>query len=213
MGRTAKTVTISKEDVNEASVEKVMQENEVLKNQLATMMAMIQDLQKAQAAPVVTQLEVTEDLKRRIKVTSITTGGVNMKTANEGYAKTFRLERFGDSVRMMYEDLLNCINTDRWLFTDGYVYINDAKAIEEQDLEDVYKHFLTADKITHIMEFENEDIREMMSNSTRAIQETICQIICEKINKRGIVDLNKVKVIGESCNPPIDILSLAEKLA
>lgn len=205
MARTATTKPVEKD--KEINLEK---ENAELKSQISTMMDMIKDLQAKQNTG--NTVTIQDELRRRVTITSITTGGVNLKTNDTGMAKPFRLERFGQTIPIVYEDLMDCINTDRWIFEDGLVYINDQKAIEEQYLEEAYKKFLTPDKIRDIMTFDDTDIKNMVSNSTREIQETIVQLVCDKINKGESVNLNKVKVIGDSCTPPVKITEIAERL-
>lgn len=205
MARTTTTKPVEKD--KETNLEK---ENAELKSQISTMMDMIKDLQAKQN--VGNTVTIQDELRRRVTITSITTGGVNLKTNDSGMAKPFRLERFGQTIPIVYEDLMDCINTDRWIFEDGLVYINDQKAIEEQYLEEAYKKFLTPDKIRDIMTFDDADIKNMVSNSTREIQETIVQLVCDKINKGEAVNLNKVKVIGDSCTPPVKITEIAERL-
>lgn len=205
MARTATTKPVEKD--KEINLEK---ENAELKSQISAMMDMIKDLQTRQNTG--NTVTIQDELRRRVTITSITTGGVNLKTNDSGMAKPFRLERFGQTIPIVYEDLMDCINTDRWIFEDGLVYINDQKAIEEQYLEEAYKKFLTPDKIRDIMTFDDADIKNMVSNSTREIQETIVQLVCDKINKGESVNLNKVKVIGDSCTPPVKITEIAERL-
>lgn len=207
MARTSTAKTETKTNVN-ASLEK---ENAELKSQLSAMMDMIKELQAKQNTS--NTVTIQDELRRRVTITSITTGGVNLKTNDTGMAKPFRLERFGQTIPIVYEDLMDCINTDRWIFEDGLVYINDEKAIQEQYLEDAYKKFLTPEKISNILDFDDKDIINMVSNSTREIQETIVQIVCAKINKGEAVNLNKVKVVGEACTPPVKITEIAERLA
>lgn len=209
---TAKTTTVDETAKANANLEK---ENSELKAQIAEMMAMIKDLQVNQQTQQTASNTVVlqDELRRRVTITSITTGGVNLKTNDTGMAKPFRLERFGQTIPIVYEDLMDCINTDRWIFEEGLVYINDKKAIEEQYLEDAYTKFLTADQIRTILDLDDKTIAQMVSNSTREIQETIVRLICEKINKGEAINLNKVKVVGESCTPPVKIMEVAERLA
>lgn len=208
---TAKTNAVDETAKTNANLEK---ENSELKAQIAEMMAMIKDLQTNQQNQNTSNTVVLQDeLRRRVTITSITTGGINLKTNDTGMAKPFRLERFGQTIPIVYEDLMDCINTDRWIFEDGLVYINDQKAIEEQYLEDAYKKFLTADQIRNILDLDDKTITQMVSNSTREIQETIVRLICDKINKGETINLNKVKVVEEACVPPVKIMEVAERLA
>ena len=211
----ARTSTAKKEPTVEVSNANLEKENAELKSQIAEMMAMIKDLQTNQQTQNTAQNTVVlqDELRRRVTITSITTGGVNLKTNDTGSAKPFRLERFGQTIPIVYEDLMDCINTDRWIFEEGLIYINDKKAIEEQYLEDAYTKFLTADQMKNILDLDENTITQMVSNSTREIQETIVRLIAEKINKGETTNLNKVKVVGEACTPPVKISEVAEALA
>lgn len=211
MARTSTTKTVSTTKADNTKInEQLQKENLELKSQISEMMEMIKGLQAAQNTSTVV---MQDELRRRVTITSITVGGVNLRTNDTGMAKPFRLERFGQTIPMFYEDLMNCINTDRWLFEEGFVYINDEQAIKEQYLEDAYKTFLTPDTIKNILDFDDETITEMVSNSPREIQETIVRLVSERINKGEAVNLNKVKVVGEACTPPVKILEVAERLA
>lgn len=211
----ARTSTAKKEPTVEVSNANLEKENAELKSQIAEMMAMIKDLQTNQQTQNTAQNTVVlqDELRRRVTITSITTGGVNLKTNDTGSAKPFRLERFGQTIPIVYEDLMDCINTDRWIFEEGLIYINDKKAIEEQYLEDAYTKFLTADQMKNILDLDENTIAQMVSNSTKEIQETIVRLIAEKINKGETINLNKVKVVGEACTPPVKISEVAEALA
>ena len=199
---------------------KYKEENDALKKQMEEMQKMLQQLMSQQSVPVAqsVQEEGSEQQKeeipltKRIKVTSITTGGVNLKTSYDNGARKFRLEHLGQTKAIQYEYLIDCINTDRWLFEDGLVYINDPQVVEEQLLEEEYKKFLTPDKIQNILSFDVETIKQMVSNSTREIQETICSVVIDKINAGESIDLNKVYAIGNSCEPQVNLLELSQKI-
>ena len=199
---------------------KYKEENDALKKQMEEMQKMLQQLMSQQSAPVAQSIQEEDSeqqreeipLTKRIKVTSITTGGVNLKTSYDSGARKFRLEHLGQTKAIQYEYLIDCINTDRWLFEDGLVYINDPQVVEEQLLEEEYKKFLTPDKIQNILSFDVETIKQMVSNSTREIQETICSVVIDKINAGESIDLNKVYAIGNSCEPQVNLLELSQKI-
>ena len=199
---------------------KYKEENDALKKQMEEMQKMLQQLMSQQSVPVAQSVQEEDGeqqkeeipLTKRIKVTSITTGGVNLKTSYDNGARKFRLEHLGQTKAIQYEYLIDCINTDRWLFEDGLVYINDPQVVEEQLLEEEYKKFLTPDKIQNILSFDVETIKQMVSNSTREIQETICSVVIDKINAGENIDLNKVYAIGNSCEPQVNLLELSQKI-
>ena len=199
---------------------KYKEENDALKKQMEEMQKMLQQLMSQQSAPVAQSVQEEDSeqqkeeipLTKRIKVTSITTGGVNLKTSYDSGARKFRLEHLGQTKAIQYEYLIDCINTDRWLFEDGLVYINDPQVVEEQLLEEEYKKFLTPDKIQNILSFDVDTIKQMVSNSTREIQETICSVVIDKINAGESIDLHKVYAIGNSCKPQVNLLELSQKI-
>ena len=199
---------------------KYKEENDALKKQMEEMQKMLQQLMSQQSTPVAQSVQEEDSeqqkeeipLTKRIKVTSITTGGVNLKTSYDNGARKFRLEHLGQTKAIQYEYLIDCINTDRWLFEDGLVYINDPQVVEEQLLEEEYKKFLTPDKIQNILSFDVDTIKQMVSNSTREIQETICSVVIDKINAGESIDLNKVYAIGNSCEPQVNLLELSQKI-
>lgn len=206
--------------VNVSNDDALKKENEELKNQLAEMMNIIKDLQagKSESENVTVENKDTNkseniedvEMNARILVTSITTGGVNLKTSNDGSARHFRFEKLGQTIPIIYEHLINCINTDRWLFEDGLVYISDPNVIREQCLEDAYKKFLTPNTIENILDFDMNIIMKMIASTTPAIQETIVDLVVDKLNHGGSIDMNKVNAIGTACN--VNIMELASKL-
>lgn len=191
------------------------EENEILKKKLAEMEHALKRANSNYEASTSHDTEsdtIPIEMNARILVTSMTNGGVNMKTATDGSARHFRLEKIGQTIPIIYEHLINCINTDRWLFEEGLVYINDEKIVKEQVLEDFYKKFITPDKIENIMEFDTDTIKTMIGSATRTIQETIALLVAQKINDGSYIDMNKVEIIGNACNPQIDIRNLANSL-
>lgn len=199
-------------------------ENKDLKAQLDNLMKMMEQMQANQSvnkADVVENnssntmtdsVEIPDiDMNKRITITSLTTGGVNLRTTMDGTARIFRLDKLGQNIPIIYSDLLNCINLQRDFFEEGLVYINDTRVVADNYLEESYKKFLDINKINNIMNFDIDTIKSMVSNTTEAIQETIILLIAEKINKGEYVDMNKVDAIGKSCTNPIDIRDVANK--
>lgn len=187
-------------------------ENAELKAKLEEMMKFIENMgaDKAEKNDTSTTLENTSlEMRTLLNITSLSTGGINLKTSINDNGRTFRLERLGQTIPITYEDLVNCINCDRWIFEDGLVYINNEQAVRENYLEENYKNFLTIDKIANILDFDREIISNMISNTTKEIQNTICVLIADKINKNEDIDMNKVNIIEKVCG--IDIRELAKK--
>lgn len=185
-------------------------ENEELKTKLDEMMKFIEEMKtKSSTSTMINPNDVDLSMTKRVTITSLSTGGVNLRTSVEGNAKRFRLDGIGQTIPIIYEDLINCINSDRWIFEDGIVFINDKKAVEENYLEEAYRKFLDINTITNILDFDRSTISEMLNNTTDEIKQTICILITDKINKGEGVDMNKIAVIEQICG--IDIRDLANK--
>ena len=132
---------------------------EELEAKLNSLMAMLE--KQNSETPKEQTISVENKYHRRILVTNISDWGVTLKTSNEGNATQFRLDRFGATLPISYEDLNKCINTDMRLFTDGYVYINDREAIEDNYLESYYEKFLDAKKIGDILKFSDAELADI----------------------------------------------------
>ena len=62
----------------------------------------------------------------------------------------------------------------------------------------------------NILDFDMNVIVDMVTSTTPAIQETIIDLVVNKLNHGGFIDMNKVNAIGTACN--INIMELASKL-
>lgn len=216
MPRTYNRKQTTNQEIKEINQDK--QENEIdykakaeeLEAKLTSLMAMLekQNAEKPQGQTV----SVEDKYHRRILVVNISDWGVTLKTSNDGNATQFRLDRFGSTLPISYEDLNKCINTDMRLFTEGYVYIKDREAIEDNYLESYYEKFLDDKKISNIMSFSDNELADMIGNTTPTIQRTICAQLARKMLQNESVDMNKAHIIGRACTPPIDIFELSKKL-
>jgi len=217
----AKTDSVKVEEKTNITTDvDIKKENYELKLKLENMMKMIENLQSSKIIETKIADKVTNipdeieliDMNKRVTITSITTGGVNLKTSTDGTAKSFRLDKLGQTIPIFYSDLLGCIATDRSMFEEGLIYINDKQIVKNEYLEDFYKKFLDINTITNIMDFDTETVKEMVSNTTDAIQETIIILIATKINKGESVDMNMVNTIEKSCKTVVDIRDIANKI-
>lgn len=144
-----------------------------------------------------------------IKVISLSSGGVTLRSGQNGTGKIFRFDKLGHAISIAYSDLLDVIATNRSFIENGVVYICDKDVIRNNYLTDAYKKFLTLDQITKILEFSVEDIDYMIRNTTKIIQETIVDVVVDKINNGESVDMNKILTIGNACTPVCDIVAVA----
>lgn len=222
--RTTTKETTPKENDVELSSENILkielleEENKMLKSQVNEILNLLKDLNEKKSEP---QVNVANDFEEEehtfvdisplkpIKVISLSDGGVNLKTTNDGNAKVFRFDKFGHVATITYADLQDCIATCRPFIEDGTVYICDKDVVRNNYLDEYYKHFLTVDTINNILSFPQSKIVDMVKNTTPTIQDTLIDLMVKKINNNENVDMNKIDAIGKACAVPCDITALA----
>lgn len=220
---TTKETTPKENDVelsseNISKIELLEEENKMLKSQVNEILNLLKDLNEKKSEP---QVNVANDFEEEeytfvdisplkpIKVISLSDGGVNLKTTNDGNAKVFRFDKFGHVATITYADLQDCIATCRPFIEDGTVYICDKDVVRNNYLDEYYKHFLTVDTINNILSFPQSKIVDMVKNTTPTIQDTLIDLMVKKINNNENVDMNKIDAIGKACAVPCDIAALA----
>jgi len=194
---------------------KISEQEEVFQKKIAEMEEMLKQLTENQVKTIELQPEVENDYpdiptNRPIKVMSLFTGGLNLKTSNDGTAQTFRLEKFGDIIPIMYMDLSKIISNQRWVFEEGYGIIMDKDVIKLHYFEDAMKRILDHKTITNILNYEIEKIKTLFSGSTKVIQQTIVDLLIEKINNGEYIDRNKISVISDIFG--YDVYELANRV-
>lgn len=212
MAETKSTVSTTKPATkSKVAVEK---ENAELKEQLAALMEMVNNLKAEnkeikETLPMAT-LESTDSTDipegKSILVMSLSDGEVYL---HNGEGRTFNFDRFGAKRQIVYRDLLGILSTDRQFIEEGVVYICDKDVVAANYLEDAYSKFLTADMIENILSFSVDEISTMVANTTHPIQETIITRMITKLNKNEYVDYNKIAAIGNAVTPKCDIQALA----
>jgi len=211
----------TKQDTQKFDLEK---ENQELKSRLEKMEEMIKSLaeQKVSQQPSETQtLQFYDDgieyedipeipMNKAIKVMSLFSGGLNLKTSSSGDAQVIRFEYVGQVMPILYQDLVKIIANQRSFFEQGYCMVLDKNVVKSHYLEAHYKKFVDGRVINNILEYDIEKIKEIFSNTTKVIQQSIVDVLIAKINEGEFVDKNKITAISEIYGN--DIFDLASKL-
>lgn len=199
-----------------ALFDELKKENAELKEQMASILSLLKekDNKKSELPDNVgydmNRYEFAEiNPLQQIRVVSLSDGGVTLCTERFGKGKSFRFDKFGHFRPIAYSDLQDIISANRDLIESGVVYICDKDVIKNNYLTECYQKFLDVMAIENILTFDEDTIRSMITNTTVPIQETVISIVVDKIVKGEYVDMNKVRIIGESCATPCDIHTLA----
>lgn len=179
-------------------------ELELLKQQMAQLMSMIQN----QNNNIVSQSNTLSS--RKIKVISLIPNELNLTTEELGAGKKFRFDRFGDEHKIRYDDLEEIVRVNRWIFEKGLAYIGDKEAIFELGLEDYYEKMLDKNGIQNIAKLENPHDVDMICNMNEIMLEKVTDLIIEDLVNGGNREWVKLAEIKNRTG--IDILEKVEKL-
>lgn len=192
-------------------------ENQELKEKLSKMEEMVQQLiarldSTTTHNTVATNTDTIPEIpmNRTVKVMSLFSGGLNLKTSNDDNATVFRFNFVGETYPIMYSDLVKIIANQRRFFKEGYCMILDPDVVKAHYLEADYKRFVDGNVINNILEYDVYKIREIFSNVTPVIQQSIVDVVASKIANREYIDRNKVAVISELYGK--DLYEIADKL-
>jgi len=179
----------------------LVEENNYLRTELEQLKAMISNMVK----PAETTQSTDISLNKVVRVMSLFTGGMTLKTSEHG--RTFRFNEFGDVQPIIYGDLVQIMSYQHRFCKEGYFAILDKDVIIAQGLEEVYKKILDKKTIENILTFSDDKIRELFLGTTDNIRESIISIVTNKLNGNDSVDKNKVHLLSELCG--IDLFAYA----
>ena len=186
-------------------------ENEELKQEIEGLKKMIEELRKNKDNvldnPEATISEIP--LNRLVKVVSLFHGILNLIT-NSGKVITFN--HFGVIKPIAFGDLMEICDRQKRLSEEGYFMILDNEAIDALYLTEAYKKIVSKDVIENIINLPEEQIKEILENTTDAIKESIIDTIVKGINSGDIkyLDRNKVHFVGQVLGK--DLYKIAEDI-
>jgi sulfur relay (sulfurtransferase) DsrF/TusC family protein len=210
-----KKVTESTNQTNATNSENQVQsptvdvEKEKLVNEVNELKAMVQALLAQQNQPksepetssiskslyesVEDRLDI--DPKQYIRIVSLTNGGLNLKTLNT----TLRIEDFGGSVSVTFEDLRAIVNNHSKAAKEGMFLIQNEKAVMALYLEKDYEKMLNRDVIDNITTLPEREIKKIFETTTNTIKQTIVERVIEGVvaGDSKYQDRNKIKLIGD----------------
>lgn len=190
-----------------AEMEKMMQslisqQNQKTENIPNTLPAILEDINEYDIQEI--------PLNKVIKVMSLYSGGLNLKTSDSAESQVVRFEYIGQILPILYVDLVKIIANQRSFFEDGYCLILDKNVVKVHYLEQYYKKFIDGKVINNILDYEIDKIQEIFTNTAKVIQQSIVDLIIQKINKNDYVDKNKITAISDVYG--FDIYELALKM-
>lgn len=201
----------NKTNVNTETTKTDDQTKEQMQQQIDELKAMVeallqQNIAKTETTPteqVSTNLyESAEDRleidpKQYVRIMSLVNGGLNLIITHG--APPIRLEDFGMSRRITFDDLRSIVNNHPKAAKEGMFLIQDEKAVKALYLEKEYEKLLNKDVIDNITDLPNSEIKHIFETTTNTLKQTIVERVIEGIIEGDdrYQDRNKIKFIGD----------------
>jgi hypothetical protein len=145
-----------------------------------------------------------------IKVVSLYNGILNLKTSAGDEHAIFKFNFFGDEQPLFYSDLVKAISIQQRFFKDGFCMILDDDVVKAHYLTESYKNLLNKEELDNFLAFSDDEIKEKYPKLTEHQKITVLERVAYKINKRDVLDMNKVDVLSSVSKQ--NLVDLANKL-
>jgi hypothetical protein len=155
--------------------------------------------------------EIEINPQKYINVICLCPYQLNLSTLPGGKGKTFTFNGgFGDTKRIMYQNLVDIMdNTPRFL-EEGWYYIADKKVIRRHGLDDIYKKILTKQMIESIFDksLSPDEAASLYKSANKSQQSIIIDLIIGKMISDSNFDMNLISAISKVSG--IDLSKRAE---
>ncbi len=201
---TTRRKSLDKEIVETQEQKKIRE----MANELAELKKMIQDnsANQQQSQPVFYQPPQTDDsipFNRQVRVMSLCPNKLNLSTEKGGKGHHYTFERFGETKKISYGDLISIGENHRNFKEAGFYYILDDKIVEEEGLADIYTKILNKEKIEQVLS-NNDDAVALFQKTNPKQQKNIVDMIVGKLLAGEYVDQNLIVSIDRIINSQND---------
>ena len=177
-----------------------------MEEELAELRKMIQSNSTNQQAPYAYQNPQSDDsipFNRQVRVMSLCPNKLNLSTEKGGKGHHYTFERFGETKKISYGDIVAIGEEHRNFKEAGFYYILDDKIVEEEGLSDIYINILNKEKIEQVLS-NNADAISMFQKTNPKQQKNIVDMIVGKLLAGEYVDQNLIVSIDRILNPTND---------
>lgn len=178
--------------------------------QMEEMMAQMKVLMQAQSQAKVDESAAIEDKSkalRNIKFINMCPGNINLRGT-----RMHRIEGQYKYKMIPESEAFSVVNNMPETVSSGMVYIDDPEFVHKCDLDEIYRHILSADKLKSLLKQNVVDICEVYKGATDQQKQIIVDTISNMVLDGHPVDANVLVKIGElSGKNLIDIEPLEEE--
>lgn len=202
---TKTTPTTKKTDTEKEKLRAQIAEQQ---KQMEEMMAQMKVLMQAQSKTE-DSINVEDKSKalRNIKFINMCPGNINLRGT-----RMHRIEGQYKYKMIPESEAFSVVNNMPETVSSGMVYIDDAEFVHKCDLDEIYRHILSADKLKALLKQSAVDICEVYKGATDQQKQIIVDTISNMVLDGQSVDANVLVKIGElSGKNLIDIEPLESK--
>lgn len=181
---TTKTEAVEDNSVIKEENENLKSEVEALKAQIALLMSAVSN----QNAPV------AKASKRKIKFVNLSVGSTVLKGT-----RIWRVDNQFDVIDFYEDEAKAIVNNSRNLVYKGYVYIDDAEFVEENQLAEVYRRLISVEDMRNLFDKDARTVIELYKNAEKGQKDAIEQMIVDRKLNGQEVDANIAVQIGKLC--------------
>ena len=147
-------------------------------------------------------------LNSYILVKSLVPYKLNLSTEKGGKGRAFSFSKFGETKRVLYNDLASIFENYRSFMEEGLFYIMDERVIRKHGLDDIYDHLLDEENILKVVNCAS-NAAKLYEGATKFQRETIDGMIITELNLGNPnMDLNIISKISKIANK--DLIAEAE---
>jgi len=145
-----------------------------------------------------------------VEIMSLIPWKLNLSTEKNGRGRTFSFSSFGETKRILYNDLASVFENYRTFMEQGYFYILNPKVIRKHGLDDVYSKILNKEMIEKVLACDPNVAVKLYTSATNAQKATIESMLVKKLkDEPDNVDLNIISQISKIADK--DLIKLADE--
>jgi hypothetical protein len=148
------------------------------------------------------------DLDEDVDVISTCNGTLNLTTGGFGRGEIYKFIEFGQILPIPFRDLKEIVKNNRSFLAKGFFYIDNSDAMVALRVAKLCEKLPTVEELTNILKKDVQVAKKILKMCTKEQKEMVASFVVEKLMHNENIDMNLVKVIGDSVDE--DLLSASK---
>lgn len=208
----ANTTNITKAELQD-NLKETKAELKETKDALKDAMSLIEDMKKKleeQPQVTVVQQPAERRTNSKIRCISLSYDPLNISTLPNGQGRVFTFKKYGQSMYIKYDDMLDILSAYPNTIESGLLYITDKEFCEEQGVYDDIDKIYTKDMLDKVVYLRRDVDVELLQGMSKPLLESTIRKIAELYNANEAMEANKLAAIKETLG--YDIVKIAEDI-